>query len=416
MGNDLIADTLSPVARTAKLVLVNARAALFERCGNRPRPPGGHSSATALGRLLSPLEIGAAAVRTAGSRMTRRGRLTPPWSGRGPAVIRVTRLNEAARRIYPAGTVERPGRRHPLAFRGWPGADLGFLGCAPVAESVWVERMPGSVGHLSPCVPLAEPIVRHRTCRSRSRLFAPRRGIGCSPPCVPPVESTVHHRMYRPWSRPFVAVPTGRGIGRSSPYPPRAESSVIRHRTHCPRRTSEGGPRLSGGRCEPSAGARDADPTPWPRAGPHSLAVRALEPRPVRPRPPPAPASSRRRGSPPAARRYADSGIFPSAPRPSTSRAAPISSRKQPITPQRLPSTGTRLLMPRAVFRRGQTSRTGGRLRPGIFPGRTSSRLQPEAAHSLLLNKETGHLVPAAARERGTGDLTPRTIFENSHL
>lgn len=154
MGNDLLPDALSSLANAAKLVFVNARAALFDLYGDHLRPRGGRASVAALVRLLAPLEIAAPAVRTAVSRMVRQGWLTPLRLAQGPGYGLtpkcVTRLDEAALRIYRAGTLDWSGRWHLVVFepvRDRPRrerlrADLSFLGYAPLSETTWIGPRP----------------------------------------------------------------------------------------------------------------------------------------------------------------------------------------------------------------------------------------------------------------------------------
>ncbi|WP_327089544.1 PaaX family transcriptional regulator [Nonomuraea sp. NBC_01738] len=136
--------------KAAKLDFVHARAALFDLYGDHLRSRGGHASVAALVRLMKPLEIAAPAVRTAVSRMVRQGWLTPvrlpngPGYGLTPKCVR--RLDEAALRIYRAGTIGWPGRWHLIVFgpvrerprRERLKADLTFLGYAALSETTWI--------------------------------------------------------------------------------------------------------------------------------------------------------------------------------------------------------------------------------------------------------------------------------------
>lgn len=138
------------MSKTAKLVLVHARAALFDLYGDHLRCRGGQASVAALVRLMKPLEIAAPAVRTAVSRMVRQGWLAPirlphgPGYGLTPKCGR--RLDEAALRIYRAGTLGWRGRWHLIVFgpvRDRPRrerlrADLTFLGYAALSETTWI--------------------------------------------------------------------------------------------------------------------------------------------------------------------------------------------------------------------------------------------------------------------------------------
>nr|WP_221473461.1 PaaX family transcriptional regulator C-terminal domain-containing protein [Planomonospora venezuelensis] len=145
---------LSGTPQTARLVLVNARAALFDLYGDHLRSRGGRASVAALVRLLSPLEIAAPAVRTAVSRMVRQGWLTPVRLPRGPGYEVtpkcVRRLDETALRIYRAGTIPWSGRWHLVVVepvrerprRERLRAELSFLGYAPLSETTWIGPHP----------------------------------------------------------------------------------------------------------------------------------------------------------------------------------------------------------------------------------------------------------------------------------
>lgn len=129
---------------------MNARAALFDLYGDHLRSRGGKATVAALVRLLAPLEIAAPAVRTAVSRMVRQGWLDPirlpQGAGYGLTPKCVRRLDEAALRIYRAGTIEWTGRWHLIVFepvrerpkRERIRADLAFLGYAPLSETTWI--------------------------------------------------------------------------------------------------------------------------------------------------------------------------------------------------------------------------------------------------------------------------------------
>ncbi len=147
----------APLYRTppaTKLVSVNARAALFDLYGDHLRSRGGRASVAALVRLLAPLEIAAPAVRTAVSRMVRQGWLAPVRLPRGPGYEAtpkcVRRLDEAALRIYRAGTITWSGRWHLIVVepvrerprRERLRASLSFLGYAPLSETTWVGPRP----------------------------------------------------------------------------------------------------------------------------------------------------------------------------------------------------------------------------------------------------------------------------------
>jgi phenylacetic acid degradation operon negative regulatory protein len=83
---------------------VHARSALFDLLGDHVRPRGGQAPVAALVRLLAPLDVSPAAVRTAVSRMVRQGWLRPVSTPAGPGYALTDRarlrLDEAARRIY----------------------------------------------------------------------------------------------------------------------------------------------------------------------------------------------------------------------------------------------------------------------------------------------------------------------------
>jgi phenylacetic acid degradation operon negative regulatory protein len=141
---------LSSGSKASKLDFVHARAALFDLYGDHLRSRGGQASVAALVRLMKPLEIAAPAVRTAVSRMVRQGWLQPvrlpqgPGYGVTPKCVR--RLDEAALRIYRAGTLNWDGRWHMIVFppprerprRERIRATLAFLGFAALSESTWI--------------------------------------------------------------------------------------------------------------------------------------------------------------------------------------------------------------------------------------------------------------------------------------
>ncbi|MEU8245407.1 PaaX family transcriptional regulator C-terminal domain-containing protein [Nonomuraea sp. NPDC048916] len=138
------------VAKAAKLDLVHARAALFDLYGDHLRTRGGQASVAALVRLMKPLEIAPPAVRTAVSRMVRQGWLRPvrlpQGAGYGLTPKCVRRLDEAALRIYRAGTPSWHGRWHLIVLepvrdrprRDRLRADLTFLGYASLSETTWI--------------------------------------------------------------------------------------------------------------------------------------------------------------------------------------------------------------------------------------------------------------------------------------
>lgn len=135
---------------------MNARAALFDLYGDHLRQRGGEASISAIIRLLDPLDIAPAAVRTAVSRMVRQGWLTPTRTGEGPG-YRITerarqRLDEAGRRIYALDQVEWDGRwsllvverSHDRARRERLHRGLEYLGYRVLHGSTWAAPQ-GSV-------------------------------------------------------------------------------------------------------------------------------------------------------------------------------------------------------------------------------------------------------------------------------
>ncbi|MBT2230938.1 PaaX family transcriptional regulator [Nonomuraea sp. NEAU-A123] len=141
---------MSRLAKASKLDFVHARAALFDLYGDHLRSRGGQASVAALVRLMKPLEIAAPAVRTAVSRMVRQGWLQPvrlpQGAGYGLTPKCVRRLDEAALRIYRAGTLSWRGRWHVIVLgpvkdrprRERIRADLTFLGYAALSETTWI--------------------------------------------------------------------------------------------------------------------------------------------------------------------------------------------------------------------------------------------------------------------------------------
>ncbi|MDA0641415.1 MULTISPECIES: PaaX family transcriptional regulator [Nonomuraea] len=140
---------------------MHARAALFDLYGDHLRSRGGQASVAALVRLMKPLEIAAPAVRTAVSRMVRQGWLRPVRLPRGPGYGLtpkcVRRLDEAALRIYRAGTLSWNSRWHLIVFppvkerprRERIRITLAFLGYAALSESTWIgPRSSAELDHL----------------------------------------------------------------------------------------------------------------------------------------------------------------------------------------------------------------------------------------------------------------------------
>jgi phenylacetic acid degradation operon negative regulatory protein len=129
---------------------VHARSALFDLYGDHLRSRGGQAPVAALVRLMEPLDISAAAVRTAISRMVRQGWLEPVRLYVGPG-YRLTerasrRLDDAAARIYRTRrrtwdgcwdllVVEPPAAR---SARDRVRTGLGFLGYAALSDSTWI--------------------------------------------------------------------------------------------------------------------------------------------------------------------------------------------------------------------------------------------------------------------------------------
>jgi phenylacetic acid degradation operon negative regulatory protein len=130
---------------------MRARSALFDVYGDHLRSRGGQAPVAALVRLLEPVGIAAPAVRTAISRMVAQGWLEPvaPGGVRGyrATATATRRLDEAGDRIYRRMPTDWDGTWH-LAVVSAPGhrtdrtrlrADLGYLGYAELADSVWVS-------------------------------------------------------------------------------------------------------------------------------------------------------------------------------------------------------------------------------------------------------------------------------------
>lgn len=130
---------------------MHARSALFDLYGDHLRSRGGQAPVAALVRMLSPLDVSAAAVRTAISRMSRQGWLRPVQleAGRGYALTLPARrrLDEAARRIYQHGPGDWDGCWDLLVLEPIPDrsrrrrlrSQLGFLGYAPLSDSTWIS-------------------------------------------------------------------------------------------------------------------------------------------------------------------------------------------------------------------------------------------------------------------------------------
>lgn len=145
---------MAPLSRTGgDTGRVQARSALFDLYGDHLRGRGGAAPVAALVRLLAPLGVSPAAVRTAVSRMVGQGWLEPVATAAGPG-YRLTgrgvrRLDEAAARIYRTRDPGWDGRWHLLvvvgvrrpagrAARQRLRAGLGFLGYGRLGEDVWI--------------------------------------------------------------------------------------------------------------------------------------------------------------------------------------------------------------------------------------------------------------------------------------
>lgn len=130
---------------------MNARSALFDVYGDHLRTRGATAPVAALVRLLAPLDITAAAVRTAVSRMVGQGWLEPVRLDAGPGyrltLIAERRLSAAADRIYRRGIADWDRSWHLLVVD--PVADrsgrsrlrdgLTYLGYASLSGSTWVS-------------------------------------------------------------------------------------------------------------------------------------------------------------------------------------------------------------------------------------------------------------------------------------
>lgn len=133
---------------------MNARSALFDVYGDHLRSRGGSAPVAALVRLMAALGVAPPAVRTAISRMVRQGWLAPARVAGAPGYEltprAVTRLDEAARRIYrqrdlawdetwhvvvPAHVAERTARDRLRS-------GLAFLGYGQLSHDTWVSPRP----------------------------------------------------------------------------------------------------------------------------------------------------------------------------------------------------------------------------------------------------------------------------------
>lgn len=130
---------------------MNARSALFDVYGDHVRSRGGAAPVAGLVKIVEPLGISAAAVRTAVSRMVAQGWLVPVRLADG-AGYRLTeraerRLSDAAHRIYRNQPRPWEGRWHLLAVgkvserarRERVRSGLAYLGYAPLSDGTWVS-------------------------------------------------------------------------------------------------------------------------------------------------------------------------------------------------------------------------------------------------------------------------------------
>lgn len=139
---------------SGETVLVDARSALFDLYGDHLRARGGSAPVSALVRLLAALDILAPAVRTAVSRMSRQGWLVPVRLPEGAGYEltprAVSRLDQAAHRIYARGRLDWDGHWHVIvvergrdrAGRDRLAAALGYLGYARLDERTWISPRP----------------------------------------------------------------------------------------------------------------------------------------------------------------------------------------------------------------------------------------------------------------------------------
>ncbi len=135
---------------------MNARSALFDLYGDHLRARGGRAPVASLVKLLAPLGVTAAAVRTSVSRMVRQGWLRPVPTASGPGYELTDRasrrLDEAAIRIYRTGAASWDDTWHLLVLahvsergaRDRVRAGLTFLGYAPLDEHTWIAAYPSA--------------------------------------------------------------------------------------------------------------------------------------------------------------------------------------------------------------------------------------------------------------------------------
>jgi phenylacetic acid degradation operon negative regulatory protein len=133
---------------------VDARSALFDLYGDHLRSRGAQAPVAALVRMLASLGIASPAVRTAISRMVRQGWLRPTRIGAvaGYALTprAVSRLDEAAERIYSRGSRDWDGGWHLVVVervrertrRERVQASLRYLGYAQLDDTTWLSPRP----------------------------------------------------------------------------------------------------------------------------------------------------------------------------------------------------------------------------------------------------------------------------------
>jgi phenylacetic acid degradation operon negative regulatory protein len=129
---------------------VHARSALFDLYGDHLTSGGNWAPIAGIVRLLGPVNVAPAAVRTAVSRMVREGWLEPSGRqgqrGYAASARACARLDEARARIYRTRENHWDGQwhvvvvQHPTdrAARGRVSAALGYLGYARMAPDTWV--------------------------------------------------------------------------------------------------------------------------------------------------------------------------------------------------------------------------------------------------------------------------------------
>ncbi|HEY3733747.1 MAG TPA: PaaX family transcriptional regulator C-terminal domain-containing protein [Streptosporangiaceae bacterium] len=133
---------------------MDARSALFDLYGDHLRSRGAQAPVAALVRMLASLGIASPAVRTAISRMVRQGWLQPVRIGAvaGYALTprAVSRLDEAAERIYSRGSIDWDGGWHLVVVervrertrRERVQASLRYLGYAQLDDTTWLSPHP----------------------------------------------------------------------------------------------------------------------------------------------------------------------------------------------------------------------------------------------------------------------------------